>query len=182
MTIAVRKESDEVLYTDEDVVLVNEMDLAELKQLSLLNPRRRIRLCAHRSPSADLHEMFIIHTHETYVRPHRHFGKAESFSIIEGEVDVVLFHDDGRIRQLIQMGSMGSGLPFYYRLSDPIYHTLVIRSRFLVFHEVTSGPFKREQTEYAAWSPADLAVATYQHESTETIAGRMVEGRTTHEH
>lgn len=153
--IPVRKESDEVLYPAEDVVLVDSADLAEFKRLAMRNPRKRIRLCTHRAPSDGLHEMFIVHTSETYVRPHKHIGKAESFAIIEGRVDVVLFHDDGSIRQVVRMGEPGSGLPFYYRLSDPIFHTLLIRSEILVFHEVTQGPFLREQSVFAEWAPLD---------------------------
>lgn len=154
--IAVRKESDEVLYPAEEVVLIDGADLSELKRLALINPRKRIRLCTHRSPDAALHEMFIVHTNETYVRPHKHVGKAESFSIIEGRVDVVIFHDDGSIRQVIEMAAPGAGLPFYYRLADPIFHTLLIRSEVLVFHEVTQGPFLREQSVFAEWAVEDL--------------------------
>jgi cupin fold WbuC family metalloprotein len=147
------KESEEVLYPAEEVVLVKGADVQEFKRLALLNPRKRIRLCTHRSPDETVHEMFIIHTDQTYVRPHKHIGKAESFSIIEGVVDVILFHDDGTILKVIRMGDIQSGNAFYYRLSEPIFHTLIIRSKILVFHEITQGPFLREQTEFAKWSP-----------------------------
>jgi cupin fold WbuC family metalloprotein len=151
--IKTRSENVEVLYPVDDVVLLEEADLAEMKRLSLLNPRKRVRLCAHRASSEILHEMFIIHTNETYVRPHKHIDKAESFAILEGEVDVVLFQENGTIRQVIPMGPPASGKKFYYRVADPIYHSLLIRTKFLVFHEVTSGPFLREQTVFAPWEP-----------------------------
>ncbi|MGQ0666810.1 MAG: WbuC family cupin fold metalloprotein [Nitrospiraceae bacterium] len=151
--ILTRKESDEVLYPQEEVVVVDSTDLKELKRLALLNPRQRIRLCAHRSPGDHLHEMFIVHTSECYVRPHKHLGKAESMAILEGEVDVVLFRDDGTVRQVVRMGDRNSGKLFYYRLSGPIYHTLLIRTPFLVFHEITEGPFLREHTVFPDWAP-----------------------------
>jgi cupin fold WbuC family metalloprotein len=153
--IPTHKESDEVLYPLEEVVTVESADLAQLKRLALLNPRQRIRLCAHRSPGDRLHEMFIVHTSDCYVRPHKHLGKAESMAILEGEVDVVLFHDDGTIRQVIRMGDLNSGKLFYYRLSEPIYHTLLVRSQFLVFHETTEGPFLREKTVFPDWAPEE---------------------------
>ena len=81
--IAIRKESAEVLYPEEDVVIVTAADLDELKQLALQNPRRRVRLCAHRSPQDHLHEMFIVHTSNCYVRPHKHLGKAESMTVLD---------------------------------------------------------------------------------------------------
>jgi cupin fold WbuC family metalloprotein len=153
--IAIRKESAEVLYPEEDVVTVTAADLDELKKLALQNPRQRVRLCAHRSPQDNLHEMFIVHTPDCYVRPHKHLGKAESMAVLEGEVDVVLFNEDGSIRQIIQMGAPGSGKIFYQRLSDPIFHTLIIRTPFLVFHESTEGPFRRESTIFPKWAPAE---------------------------
>jgi len=153
--ILTSKESDEVLYPREEVVVVDSADLKELKRLALLNPRQRIRLCAHRSPGDRLHEMFIVHTSDCYVRPHKHLGKAESMAILEGEVDVVLFHDDGTVRQVVRMGDRNSGKLFYYRLSGPIYHTLLIRTPFLVFHEITEGPFLREHTVFPDWAPEE---------------------------
>lgn len=154
--IPVRKESDEVLYPLEETILVDSADLSEFKRLALLNPRKRIRLCTHRSPADNLHEMFIVHTKETYVRPHKHIGKAESFSILEGEADLVLFEDDGAIREIIRMGSPQSGQKFYHRLDSPVFHSLLIRSQVLVFHEITQGPFLRGQTVFADWAPESM--------------------------
>lgn len=153
--ISIYKESDEVLYPEEDLVTLSASDLEELKRLALLNPRRRIRLCAHRNPQDSLHEMFIIHTNDCYVRPHKHLGKIESMAILEGEVDVVLFDENGDIERVIEMGEPSSGRLFYYRLDNPIYHTLLIRTQFLVFHEITEGPFIREMTEFPDWAPLE---------------------------
>jgi len=159
--IKVRKESDEVLYAAEDVVLVDSVDLSEFKRMALANPRKRIRLCTHNSPEDALHEMFIVHTRETYVRPHKHIDKVESFSILEGETDLVLFEDDGRIRQIIRMGTPDSGLKFYHRLTGPVYHSLLIRSEILVFHEITQGPFVRSQTAFADWAPESMVASEW---------------------
>jgi len=151
--ISIRKESEEVLYPTDDIVSISEKELQELKRLALLNRRQRIRLCAHRTPNEQLHEMFIIHTSECYVRPHKHVGKVESMTILEGEVDVVLFKDDGTIHRVIKMGDLDSGKNFYYRLPIPNYHTLLIRTKFLVFYEVTEGPFNRKNTIFPEWAP-----------------------------
>jgi cupin fold WbuC family metalloprotein len=153
--IAINKESDEVLYPQENIVSVNREDMQKLKDLAICNPRQRIRLCAHKEPSDQLHEMFIIHTSECYVRPHKHIGKIESMSILEGEADVVLFHEDGSIKKVLSMGAPNTGKLFYYRLAEPIYHMLLIRTPFLVFHEITQGPFLREKTIFPEWAPEE---------------------------
>jgi len=148
-----RAESPEVFYPGEELVTVSGQNIAVLKRAALASPKRRARLCTHTSPADELHEMLIVLPHDAYVRPHKHIGKIESFTILEGEADVVLFDDDGTVRQQISMGCPGSGKTFYYRLAQPVFHTLVVRSEFLVFHEVTEGPFNAEKTVFAAWSP-----------------------------
>lgn len=151
--IKTRAESAEVLYPDESIIYVSAHDIDGLKRLSLLNPRRRIRFCAHSTPEDKLQEMFIVHMRGCYVRPHKHLDKVEALAVIEGEADAVLFNDDGSIRDVISMGPAGSGKAFYQRLSQPLYHTLLILSDFFVFHEVTEGPFLREKTVFPDWAP-----------------------------
>ena len=148
-----RAESAEVLYPAEQIVTVDAAVIDELKQAAAKNPRQRIRICAHRSVDDRVHEMLIVHTRDTYVRPHRHTGKSESFHVIDGDVDVVLFDDAGAVADVIQMGSFASGRTFFYRIADPVYHTLLIRSEVLVFHEATTGPFRREESNFAPWAP-----------------------------
>src|SRR5215472_17118978 len=121
-----RIESAEVLYAADDVVTVDAATIAQLKREGERNPRRRIRLCAHRSVDDPVHEMLIVHTNDTYVRPHKHLSKSESFHVIEGAVDVVIFDDLGRLTDVIEMAAFQSGRPFFYRIADPLFHTLLI--------------------------------------------------------
>lgn len=147
--------SEEVLCATGSVVVVGAEEVAALKALAATNVRERSRLCAHHDNDNPVHEMFIVHSIGAYVRPHKHLGKPESFHVIEGRVDVVLYGEQGSVTEVIQMGDYASGLPFYYRIADATYHTLLIRSPVLVFHEVTSGPFDRAATIFAPWSPAE---------------------------
>ena len=151
--------NEEVFIAEDPIVTVGYQDIEFLKEKSKYNRRKRIRLCAHRDVEDKVHEMFIVHTKETYVRPHKHLNKSESFHINEGSVDVVVFDDDGNIMEVIQMGDYSSGRKFYYRISAPYYHTLYITSEFLVFHETTKGPFRRDDTIFAPWSPEEGDIA-----------------------
>jgi cupin fold WbuC family metalloprotein len=153
--VRAKAESAEVRYATDAIVLVDGADVERLKQDAAENARRRIRLCAHHGVDDRLHEMLIVHTSDTYVRPHKHLGKSESFHVIEGDVDVVIFDDDGGVREVIPMGAFASGRPFFYRIAEPVFHTLLIRSGVLVFHETTGGPFRRADTVFAPWAPED---------------------------
>jgi cupin fold WbuC family metalloprotein len=148
-----RAESDEVLYSDARITPVTRAEIEALETRAAANPRRRVRLCAHESPASALHEMLIIHERDAYVRPHRHVGKGESLHVVKGRVDLVLFADAGAIDAVIELGDYASGKTFYIRLDEPVFHTFVIRSDVLVFHETTKGPFDRAATEFAPWAP-----------------------------
>jgi cupin fold WbuC family metalloprotein len=168
----VRKLNEEVLVADEELVRVSALDVGRLKTAAAANERRRIRILAHRDVSDSLHEMLIVHARGVYVRPHKHVGKSESLHVIEGEADVVFFGEDGSVREVVPIGSAGSGRAFYYRLAASWYHTLLLRSDFLVFHEVTNGPFKPEDTLFAPWAPdeGDPDVAAFQERIGSAVA------------
>ena len=153
-------ESLEVLYPDEEIIVLSSDDLKELKRLASINVRSRIRLCAHRSPNDGLHEMFIVHYQNCYVRPHKHLQKVESILVLEGEVDLVIFNEDGSIRQIHELGAVDSGKYFYHRLPAEIFHMLIVRSNLLVFHESTEGPFLRENTVFPDWAPAEQGMVS----------------------
>lgn len=166
-----KQQSNEVLLADEKIVRVGQSEIAALQTALAQSNRGRTRICAHRDGSDALHEMLIMLSKATYIRPHRHFGKSESFHIIVGELDVVIFDEQGGIEDVVQMGCYASGRNFYYRLADPRFHTVLVRSATVTFHETTNGPFKREDTQFAPWSPAEAeldAIADY---------GRRLEGR-----
>ena len=101
--------SEEVFYPDEKIVKVDHQDIVMLKEKGLMNKRQRSRLCDHNEVGDTLHEMLIIHTKDTYVRPHKHLNKSESFHIVEGSLNVILFDEEGQITDVIQMGNYLSG-------------------------------------------------------------------------
>lgn len=150
-----RRINDEVFVALDPVVRFGAEEVALLKQAALASPRGRARICAHRSAEDALHEMLIALSAASYIRPHKHLGKSESFHIVEGEVDVAVFDDAGAIVEVIALGAPGSGRQFYYRLSESVFHTLVIRTDLLVLHEVTNGPFRREHTVLAPFAPSE---------------------------
>ena len=166
-----RAVNDEVFVATGGVVRVTAADVALVKAKGTTNARRRARLCTHPGPDDPLHEMLIVLDRGTYVRPHRHAGKSESFHLIEGELDVVLFADDGAVRDVVRMGPYGSGRAFFYRLMEPCYHTVLVNTPFALFHETTNGPFRRDDVEFAPWSPSEgeAGVAAF----IETIRGQL---------
>lgn len=171
-----RRWNDEVAYATDDLARISKADIDSLVQQALVNPRHRMRVCTHRDPGDALHEMLIVHTKDTYVRPHKHAAKSESFHVIEGEMDVVVFDEHGAVTEVLRLGDYRSGRTFYYRMHAPLFHTLLIRSEIVIFHEITAGPFRTEDTIFAPWEPrpGDSAATTGYVRDLEKEIGRMM--------
>lgn len=145
--------SDEVYAATSAIVGINYNDIKILKEKISTCQNNRIRICAHQASTDNLHEMLIVITKGSYVRPHKHINKSESFHMIEGLLDVVVFDDHGNITNIIEMGDPTTGKNFFYRLSSDHFHTLILKTDLVVFHETTNGPFQKDETIYAPWSP-----------------------------
>jgi cupin fold WbuC family metalloprotein len=142
-----------IYYTRRPIPFIDRTTIEFLKQAAGTVPRRRARLCAHPSPEADQHDMLIVSHGETYVAPHRHHHKAETFLVLEGLADVLLFDEAGKLTDVVPMGAASTGRPFFYRMPPKIFHSLSIESELLVFVESTKGPFRAVDSENAPWAP-----------------------------
>ena len=91
--INTRKENNEVLYSTENFVSLTGDDLSQMKEMAKSNDRNRIRICTHQSVDDDVHEMIIYHPKDSYVPPHMHIEKDESFHLISGEITLILFNE-----------------------------------------------------------------------------------------
>lgn len=165
----VKKSNKEVLIANDRIIKLRSSFITTLKKKASQNSRKRVRLNIHKNTNDVVHEMFIVHTKDTYVRPHKHLKKAESIFIVEGRADIFLFDEKGRITEIISMGDYKSSLCFYYKIDRPIYHTMTIKSDYLVFHEVTSGPFNRTETIFAPWSSKEQDVQSVKKYSYELV-------------
>lgn len=151
--------NNEVYVAEDHVVQVGRDSIEVFQKQAVLNARHRARLCTHKEAENRINEMFIALTRNAYIRPHRHVNKSESFHVIEGTATVVFFNDTGKIEEVFDIGDYRSGKPFYYRNEDARFHTQIVTSQSLVFHEITNGPFNRADTVLAPWSPEDTDAA-----------------------
>lgn len=144
--------SGDVLICTDEIVSLGRASISRLKRMADESPKHRARICAHKDNSAAIHEMIIVINRESYISPHRHAKKCESFHLVEGDADIVVFDDSGEIQKVIRFSKDHA---FYYRLDTERFHTIVVRSESIVFHEVTNGPFVPGATEYAKFAPSE---------------------------
>lgn len=175
----------EVYRVPGPVGVVNRAHTAFLNVATRSAPRGRVRINMHGDGSDSLHQMIITMSPKSYIRPHKHPGKIESFHIIDGALDVVVFDNEGEIVRIVPMSSdPARGDAICYRMSEPLYHTLIIRSATLTIHEITNGPFVPGGSIFAPFSPEEgdaEAVSAYLADLRDRLARSPASPGSTHE-
>ncbi len=143
----------QVLVAGEPVVPLGKTENDFLKARLHRDRLDRLRICSHRTTEDKLHEMLMVFSADTYIRPALHVDKEESLFFIEGFGSYFFFDADGQVTDQVFLGPLGSGRSFYCRVPANTYHCLLVESDFILVKETTSGPFCRERTRFPAWAP-----------------------------
>ena len=131
-------------------------DINYLVKRALKSKRKRYRFCLHENTNHLTQEMIICFNGFTYIRPHRHLSKrSESYHMIKGSIDVYLFKNNGKVRDIIRLNANKSDKNsiFFYKLSKSIFHTIYPRSKQTIYHEVLTGPFNEKNLIQASFAP-----------------------------
>jgi len=121
----------------------------------------------HSGPRDNPHRFLNVLLRGTYVQPHRHSDppKAESFLLLEGEADVIIFDDAGAVTARYRLGTeTPEGRLWGVDVPPGVWHTVLPRTERAVCFEVKPGPWEpANDKEFAAWAPAegDPAAAAY---------------------
>ncbi|MGA9598882.1 MAG: WbuC family cupin fold metalloprotein [Methylocystis sp.] len=137
----------------EELIVVDADWIERVKDAARAEPLRRARLNLHHSEDAAVQEMLIAFCDDSLIPPHRHIGKSESLHALEGRALIVFFDDEGAITRDLVIGAAGTGLPSLYRLAASHWHTVIPLDDMVVIHEVTTGPFRREEGPAPSWTP-----------------------------
>ncbi len=145
----------EVFKNTDNLIIVDQNWITRLKEEAKKSTNRRARLLMHRSHDDLVQEMLIIFCKDCIITPNRSIGKSESLQVIEGEVVVVVFDDEGRVAERIEMGPPGSNMAFMYRLCSAPWHSMIPMSEFVVIHEALEGPFVKSEDLLPSWVPEE---------------------------
>lgn len=129
------------------------LDQNILKQLIEFGQKEKqnARISLHTSAENALHNMIIMQLKGTYNRPHKHAHKAEAYHLIHGEQKVIIFNDEGEIKESCRMSA---GDRFIYRFEKNLFHMSIPLSDIVVFHESKTGPFVRQgDSVFPFWAP-----------------------------
>lgn len=116
------------------------------------SPRRRARVLLHPRREDSLHEMLIALPRESCDVPHINFKSGKSFHVMQGEMSLMLFADDGSEVLPCRLGASLIPLRRMIRLNRPCWHTIVPLTDYVVFIETIIGPFTGNR--FADWAPS----------------------------
>lgn len=153
--VLIERISEEAYQCKDRLVYLRRSDIDRLKNDVPLTRRKRIRILIHPGTEHALHEMLVVYTKATYVRPNLHLGKDESLHIVEGEADFIFFDENGVVVKVVELSALNRSKDFFVRVPQGVFHTIIMRSEMLVIHEATPGPFVPEDTVWASWAPKD---------------------------
>lgn len=146
----IKKKNNEVYYCNGDLVFFDKKIKNFLISKAKKNISGKCRICFHKNIKSSLQEMIIIHSKKSYVLPHRHLKNAESLTILQGSADLIIFNRRGKITKKILLSDQKNGVNFY-RMNKSTFHSLIIKSKYLIFHEITKGPFVKKNMIIAKW-------------------------------
>lgn len=90
----------------------------------------------------------------TYIRPHKHEFKEESFTLLRGRILAVTFHDNGTIKDhcILDVALGNYGVEF----EENTFHMLTSLQSGSVVYEIKEGPFVPHSVESSAsWAPEE---------------------------
>ena len=127
--------------------------------LAAASPRLRMNHNFHSHAADNPHRFLNVLLHGTYIRPHRHSDppKSESFLVLEGLADVILFDDAGTVTARYHLGEESAeGRLWGVDLAPGVWHTILPRSPRVVCFEVKPGPWvPATDKEFPDWAPAE---------------------------
>lgn len=138
--------------------------LATLQQQAQAAPRRRAHRLLHDSHADVVQRLLIAVAPGSYFRPHRHPVSVpwEMLLPVRGQLDLLLFDDDGRINTRHRLGGDGLALMDVPALC---WHSLYCPTPCVLL-EIKPGPYQPDNhVEFAPWSPAEGTSATESYQA-----------------
>ena len=150
-----------------------------LDQLSLEasgSDRLRKNLNLHDDYADPCQRLFIAMEPGTYIRPHRHTDppNPECFMAVRGKLALLVFDDDGEVKQVILFGDGCDTLAIDLPAGE--WHSIIVLEPGSIFFETKPGPYvAMSDKDFAPWAPEEntAEVGSYLSVLTETVSNMV---------
>jgi len=128
--------------------------LDEVTAKAKVSPRLRMNHNFHLELSDPVQRLLNALEPWTYIRPHKHVTKEESFVLLRGTVLAVVFNDDGSIRDHCVLNAASGNLGIEFE--ENAFHMLTSLESGSVVYEIKEGPFvPHTEASSAPWAPRE---------------------------
>lgn len=134
------------------------------------SPRLRMNYNFHASLDAPIHRLLNALEPGTYLPPHRHADKEETYVVLRGSLLAFFYDDSGNITEKVDLNPSAG----VYGLEIPAgtWHSIISLETGTVIFEIKSGPYRPLPPEdIAPWAPAPSDV-----EGAAVFMKQMLEG------
>ena len=133
--------------------LYSNQSLNELSQNAAQSERKRCNLNIHEQLEDEVQRLFLAFEPETYVRPHRHpqAHKWELFILLKGDIDMLIFSDNGELKQRLNLSDTG-----YRAVEIPpdTWHSYISNKSGSQALEIKQGAYIPQSAhDFAPWAP-----------------------------
>jgi cupin fold WbuC family metalloprotein len=142
---SVIKTAEGVFQSAQQIVTISMSMLQLICDAAKNSPLSRARLCCHKDTGEKLQEMFIALRSNTDIEESVHIRKDECLFLLHGDGDYKFYNEDGSIRKRVELSKSSE---FLVRINRYISHKICVGSDVMLIHEATTGPFRREDTDY----------------------------------
>lgn len=130
--------------------------LQRMTEAAKASPKKRHTHVLSESYSDPVQKMINAIEPDSYVRPHKHFDpdRAEMFLILKGRMAVIIFDDDGNMKEthLIEAG----GEKIAVDIAPAAWHMAISLESGSVIFEVKEGPYEpNTDKNWAPWAPKE---------------------------
>ncbi|MDC3206106.1 WbuC family cupin fold metalloprotein [Candidatus Pelagibacter sp.] len=117
----------------------------EIQKFSKLKIKKK-RICLHKTEKDLIQESIIFTKGFIYFRTHKHpYKKPESYHLIKGKLLIVIFDNHNKVKKKIIL-KKNKNYPDIYKMNVNSFHLVIPMSKICVWHEVSSGPFKKNKS------------------------------------
>lgn len=136
--------------------LIDKEVLDQLSREAAESERLRKNLNLHDDYADPCQRLFNAMEPGTYIRPHRHTHppKPECFMAIRGKLALVVFSDEGSVKEIVCFGDGCDVVTI--DLPAGVWHTLISLEPGSIFFETKPGPYEPlSDKDFAPWAPEE---------------------------
>ena len=133
--------------------IISDELIASVTAEAIDSPRGRTNFNFHELD--EVYQRFLnVLTITTYIQPHMHTSKPETFIVLQGKVGCIIFDELGIVMERHTLSADG---PVYgIDILPRQYHTIVCLTNKAVCFEGKSGPYNPDTDKnFSSWSPSE---------------------------